>query len=91
MKQGADDLEDDFLVDDIVALSGDEDTAFDDGPLSDTGEVHDTMSGEDDVGRNPQPATDTERKRKRREKEKDRKAKVYNPVRKYRTSDLSRH
>lgn len=75
MKQGGDDLGDDFVVDDLVAFSGDEDAAFDDGVLSDS---RDAISGEEDGGdRSPPTAnTGTERKRKRREKEKDRKAKV---------------
>lgn len=72
MKQGGDDLGDDFVVDDLVAFSGDEDAAFDDGVLSDS---RDAISGEEDGGdRSPPTAnTGTERKRKRREKEKDQK------------------
>jgi hypothetical protein len=84
MKQGGDDLGDDFVVDDLVALSGEEDAAFDGGLLSDSGEAHDAISGEEDNGdRNPQQTTAavTERKRKRREKEKERKAKVRGPLR----------
>jgi len=65
MRQDGDDLGDDFVVDDLVTLSGDEDTAFDGGE-------------EDDSDRDLHLATDpgTEKKRKRREKEKARKAKV---------------
>jgi hypothetical protein len=78
MKQGADDLGDDFVVDDIVALSGDEGT-FVGGFLSDSEEAHDSISVQEaDSDRNPQPNAQAgyEKKRKRREREKDRKAKV---------------
>jgi protein CMS1 len=85
MKQGGDDLGDDFAVDDIVALSGDEDLTFDGGLLSDSGATHDAISGEEgDSDRNPQLSTmanaGTEKKRKRREREKERKAKVRGPL-----------
>jgi protein CMS1 len=79
MKQGADDLGDDFVVDDLVALSGGQDT-FDGGFLSDSEEAHDAISSveEADSDRKPQPNVKAghEKKRKRREREKDRKAKV---------------
>ena len=72
--QHGDDLEDDFVPDDLVALSGEEDlpNAEDIGGL--------LSADEDDAGAaQPSPAQSAaalEKKRKRRAKEKERKAKV---------------
>jgi protein CMS1 len=73
MRQGGDDLDDDFVPDDLVALS--------DGAVSDPGDdVQDLLSADDEVeedGESDSKAkSDKEKKRKRREKEKERKAKV---------------
>lgn len=66
---GADSLEDDFVPDDLVALSGEEDEAT----FTAEGAAVDDLEEE-------QPAATsgdaTKKKRKRREKEKERKAKV---------------
>jgi protein CMS1 len=72
MRQGGDDLDDDFVPDDLVALS--------DGAASDPGDdVQDLLSpdeeAEDSEG-DLKAKSDKEKKRKRREKEKERKAKV---------------
>jgi len=72
MRQGGDDLDDDFVPDDLVALS--------DGAVSDPGDdVQDLLSADDEVeedGESDSKAkSDKEKKRKRREKEKERKAK----------------
>jgi len=71
MRQGGDDLDDDFVPDDLVALS--------DGAASDPGDdVQDLLSpdeeAEDSEG-DLKAKSDKEKKRKRREKEKERKAK----------------
>lgn len=84
MQQG-DDLEDDFVIDDLVALSGEEDVGLEGGFFSDGGdEGTDGMSGdEDDATGDTQTAVTQSsadavalKKRKRREKEKEKKAKV---------------
>jgi protein CMS1 len=80
LKQRGDDLDDDFVPDDLVALS--------DAAASDPGDdVHDLLSadeGAEDDGRDDKTKFDREKKRKRREKEKQRKAKV--PTRKRNSS-----
>lgn len=68
---GGDDLEDDFVPDDLVALSEEED-------LDDIGEP---LSADEDGDTQPQPgqpqsAAALEKKRKRRAKEKERKLKA---------------
>jgi protein CMS1 len=72
MTQRGDDLDDDFVPDDLVALS--------DGAVSDPGDdVQDLLSGDEEAeggGADEKLTSDKERKRKRREKEKERKAKV---------------
>lgn len=78
MHQGGDDLEDDFVIDDLVALS-DNETVPDGGFFSDENDA----SGEDGE-KDEDPSTQTtadpssaeKKKRKRREREKERKAKV---------------
>lgn len=75
-KQGGDDLDDDFVPDDLVALSEDEDG----GQSAEGDDVGAFLSaGEDEAqSSRPQgaPANASEKKRKRRAKEKERKAKV---------------
>lgn len=70
-----DDLDDDFVPDDLVALSGEEDE--DDGPSVEDG--RDYLSAEEE-GQNPSGSgtapADSDKKRKRRERDKERKAKV---------------
>ena len=73
MRQGGDDLDDDFVPDDLVALS--------DGAASDPGDdVQDLLSpdeeAEEDSEGDLKAKSDKEKKRKRREKERERKAKV---------------
>ncbi|KAG6813603.1 hypothetical protein H0H92_009220 [Tricholoma furcatifolium] len=74
-----DDLEDDFVIDELVALSGDEATP-DVGFFSDNND-NDSVSAEEEVATgdlDPRPTGDDAalaKKRKRREKEKERKAK----------------
>jgi protein CMS1 len=72
MTQRGDDLDDDFVPDDLVALS--------DGAASDPGDdVQDLLSADEEaeeVGEGDKVKSDKEKKRKRREKEKERKAKV---------------
>lgn len=71
MRPGGDDLDDDFVPDELVALSdGDEPVDDAQGSLSVDEEVVDDPESE---GKNK---SDREKKRKRREKEKERKAKV---------------
>jgi protein CMS1 len=68
----ADALDDEFLHEDLVALSGDElESADEGGARSGSGEGAD--EGADEA---PAAAADAAKKRKRREKEKERKAKV---------------
>jgi len=72
MRQGGDDLDDDFVPDDLVALS--------DGAASDPGDdVQDLLSpdeeAEEDSEGDLKAKSDKEKKRKRREKERERKAK----------------
>jgi protein CMS1 len=83
LKQGGDDLDDDFVIDDTVALSADEadgpGAQLDDEDLFDVGGDDDARNGEDDdVEDNTTSPTDAAiaKKRKRREKEKAHKAKV---------------
>jgi hypothetical protein len=69
---GGDELDDDFVPDDIVALSGGE---------SDAEEIEAALSGTEEATTEPvpqiSPTNETiEKKRKRREKEKEKKAKV---------------
>lgn len=73
MKGSGDDLDDDFIADDIVALSDDE--GFDDGG-SQSDDVHREQGSPDDAERGPHDKANVEKKRKRREKLKERKAKV---------------
>lgn len=77
--QRGDDLDDDFVIDELVALSGDEDDQ-DDAQAEATDDVRGLLS-EDEEG--PSAAeqlikdqASVDKKRKRREKEKERKAKV---------------
>lgn len=73
---GADSLEDDFVPDDLVALSGEEDEAElapEDVPAGDPVE-------DDPAPSAPANSTAEGKKRKRREKEKERKAKVCAPI-----------
>lgn len=71
MRQGGDDLDDDFVPDELVALSdGDEPADDAQGSLTADEEAVDDAEGENKT------KSDKERKRKRREKEKERKAKV---------------
>lgn len=74
--QHGDDLEDDFVPDDLVAMSEEED-------LPETEEIGELLSAEEDGGteRPNQAASDAaaEKKRKRRAKEKERKAKARFP------------
>lgn len=75
-KQGGDDLDDDFVPDDLVALSEPEDDAGED-LQSDDGVQGLLSADEDDAERETIDAAAVEKKRKRREKEKERKAKVF--------------
>lgn len=90
MKQGGDDLEDDFVFDDTVALSGDEETEpiahlDDEDVFLDAADDEDREDDDEDVDASAQPnapgetttdASAAAKKRKRREKDKERKAKV---------------
>ncbi|KAG5639604.1 hypothetical protein H0H81_010806 [Sphagnurus paluster] len=80
MNQGGDDLEDDFVIDDLVALSEDDEAAPLDGAFfSDDGgdnNLENDASADEDVDTQPSVnAGDAviSKKRKRREKEKERK------------------
>lgn len=64
----ADDLEDDFLPDQLTALSDNEGVGLDDETAS--------VSANDIEDPSPAPSKDLAKKRKRREKEKEKKAKV---------------
>lgn len=83
MNQGGDDLEDDFVIDDLVALDEEDDAQPDGDFFSDAGDENDA-SGEEDEGKaDPHAGANAgassaavEKKRKRREKEKEKKAKV---------------
>ena len=71
---GGDDLEDDFVPDDLVALSDEDD-------IPETDDIGELLSADEDGGQASQPsqsksAAALEKKRKRRAKEKERKAKV---------------
>lgn len=72
--QGGDDLEDDFVPDDLVALSDDESVVGSSHPFSD-GE-NDTLSGGEETGAQSIANATSDKKRKRREREKERRAKV---------------
>jgi len=81
MKHGGDDLEDDFVLDDIVALSGDEAPCaarFDDEDIFVDDDAEEEEDDTDEVAL-PAPTTlsgdltASAKKRKRREKEKERK------------------
>ena len=81
MNHGGDDLDDDFVPDDIVAMSEEED-------LPETEDIGELLSADEDGGKDGQSsqtqnAAAAEKKRKRRAKEKERKAKVcsYQPRR----------
>jgi protein CMS1 len=87
--QGGDDLEDDFVLDETVALSGDEGTEtiahLDDEDVFldtiDDDEREDDDEGEEEDRQNGAVSNEPDtaliaKKRKRREKEKERKAKV---------------
>ena len=71
--QHGDDLEDDFVPDDLVAMSEEED-------LPETEEIGELLSAEEDggAGQSSQALSDAaaEKKRKRRAKEKERKVKA---------------
>jgi protein CMS1 len=85
MKHGGDDLEDDFILDDIVALSGDEapgDAQLEDEDIfvDDGGQTPEEEDDTDETGptvptssSNDPQSTASAKKRKRREKEKERK------------------
>lgn len=72
--QGGDDLDDDFVPDDLVALSDDESVAGSSHSISDEGD--DAISGAEEAGAQGTTKASSDKKRKRREKEKERKAKV---------------
>lgn len=76
-RTGGDDLDDDFVPDDLVALSDAEDEEA--GHSADGEDVEALLSADEG---SPQPSTSdlaaAEKKRKRRAKEKERKAKVCN-------------
>lgn len=90
MKQGGDDLEDDFVFDETVALSGDEEAepiarlddedvfldAADDEDREDEDEDVDASAQSNALGETTTDASAAAKKRKRREKDKERKAKV---------------
>lgn len=73
MQHGGDDLDDDFVPDELVALSDDEN-------IPETEDIGELLSADEDVGDAPagpsQSAAAIEKKRKRRAKEKERKLKV---------------
>ncbi|KJA27402.1 hypothetical protein HYPSUDRAFT_131565 [Hypholoma sublateritium FD-334 SS-4] len=89
MKQGGDDLEDDFVFDETVALSGDEEAEpiahlDDEDVFLDAADDEDREDEDEDVDASAQPnapgetttdASAAAKKRKRREKDKERKAK----------------
>lgn len=93
MKHGGDDLEDDFVLDDIVALSGDEavpDAQFDDEDVfvDDGGQTPEEEDDSDTVGFGVAVGAPTSsskdlhltasaKKRKRREKDKERKVSYF--------------
>jgi protein CMS1 len=75
--QRGDDLEDDFVPDDLVASSGEEEAAFD--PRQGAGDDIDALLSADEEAEQTEPASKgkaTLAKRKRREKDKERQAKV---------------
>ncbi|KAF8559510.1 hypothetical protein OG21DRAFT_1402376 [Imleria badia] len=74
--QRGDDLEDDFVLDDLVASSGEEDATFD--PRQGAGDDIDNLLSADEDAEQDEPALEGKAilaKRKRREKEKERQAK----------------
>ncbi|KAN0077350.1 U3-containing 90S pre-ribosomal complex subunit domain containing protein [Tylopilus felleus] len=74
--QRGDDLEDDFVPDDLVASSGEEDATFD--PRQGPGDDIDALLSADEDAEQDEPVLEgeaTRAKRKRREKEKERQAK----------------
>ena len=76
-KQGGDDLDDDFVPDDLVALSEDEDA----GQSAEGDDVGAFLSAGEEDGSRPSGSqgasmSASEKKRKRRAKEKERRAKV---------------
>jgi protein CMS1 len=75
----ADQLEDDFILDDLVAVSGDESTGEveleDEETLGNGSEVSEEVRTEDQAG-----VSESAKKRKRKQKEKERKAKVRLPI-----------
>jgi len=79
MRQGGDDLDDDFVPDELVALSDGEEPVG--GSASDPADdVHGSLSVEEEASDDGEAERKNEgkkeKKRKRREKEKERKAKV---------------
>lgn len=75
--QRGDDLEDDFVPDELVASSGEEDAAFD--TRQGAGDGIDDLLSADEEAEQDEPAPKgkaTLAKRRRREKEKERQAKV---------------
>lgn len=75
--QRGDDLGDDFVLDELVALSGEEDAGFDSRPGA--GDGIDGLLSADEEAEQDEPAPKgkaTLAKRKRREKDKERQAKV---------------
>ena len=72
--QGGDDLEDDFVPDDLVALSDAESVVGSSHSVSDGGD--DAISGGEETGAQSTANTTSDKKRKRREKDKERRAKV---------------
>ena len=75
--QRGDDLEDDFVPDDLVASSGEEDAAFD-APQGASDDIEGLLSADEEAeqGEPPLKGKATLAKRKRREKDKERQAKV---------------
>jgi hypothetical protein len=70
--QRGDDLDDDFVPDELVATSGEEDN----GPGDDIGGLLSADEDTEEAEAHIKEKTTTEKKRKRREKEKERKIKV---------------
>lgn len=78
MKQGGDDLEDDFVVDDLVALS-DGEGGDPEGSLQSDNAEEASPDEVEDIQPAPNDRSAAEKKRKRREKLKQNKAKVPSP------------
>jgi protein CMS1 len=78
MQRYGDDLEDDFVPDEAVALSGEEAEAYPVAEGSDTGELETTtsLSAAEEHVPSPSNRSMNEKKRKRKEKLKEKKTKV---------------